>query len=421
MKESHTTDILILGAGIGGYETFRTLSKRLKRSGLEKHITIVDQNNYFTFVPMLHEVATGSIEPTHCAIPLRELTYNTPHTFLKASVEHIDPKKKQVQTDKGILSFNDYCVIALGSTTHYFNTPGAKEYSYNVRTLEAAMRLKHDFLSMLDIYKDETLTITIVGGGYTGVEVAGQYADLANKDIAKLYPEKKIHIRIIQSGDVILPYMPKNVQERVHTRLTEQGVEIVTKEKVTGVTKGSVRLQSRGSQKSDITIWTAGFENVAPHFLHTGYNTQGRIDVTGELTMIDHPDTYAAGDIANIVNPSTRIAYPQLAEAAHLEGEYIAHHIVKRIQGKTRQKHFVFQSKGQLMPVGDWWGVAQIGPFTLFGKLAWWIRRTVYVLFMPGILRKLRIVFDWTIHSFGFRDFIHVEQQNNQHIPTDTT
>lgn len=407
MNNDHTTDILILGAGIGGYETFRTLSKLLKRNRIQKRITIVDQNNYFTFVPMMHEVATGSIEPTHAAIALRSLIYSTPHHFIQAAVEHIDLTNKRVKTNMGAISYTDACVIALGSTTNYFGTPGATQHTYNVRTLEAAMTLKHDFLTALDTCSNNTLTVTIVGGGYTGVEVAGQYCDLIHTDLKKLYPEKTISVRIIQSGDTVLPHMKKRVQERVCKRLTDQGVEIITNDRVTKVTNNSVVLKSGKILESDITVWTAGFANLGPTFLDTGYNERGRIRVNTQLQMLDHPSVYAVGDIAHIEGGKNEITYPQLAEAAHLGGEYLAHHIANTLIGK-RTKPFVFRSKGQLMPVGDWWGVAEIGPITLFGPLAWWIRRTVYVLFMPGILRKLRIVFDWTIHSFGFRDFINI-------------
>ncbi|HBB37860.1 MAG TPA: hypothetical protein DEP63_01855 [Candidatus Magasanikbacteria bacterium] len=411
MKKQHhmTADILILGAGIGGYETFRSLAKRLKKFQ-DRRITIVDKNNYFTFVPMLHEAATGSIEPTHCAIPLRALVAGTPHTFCKASIEKIDPAKKIVHTSLGTISYN-VCVIALGSTTNYFHTPGAKEHSEHVRTLDGAMHLKHTFIDTIETCGDEPVSLNIVGGGYTGIEVAGQYADLAKKDLKKLYPHKKIVIRILQAGDTILPYMPIKVQKKVTKKLTQEGVLIDTQTKVTKVTKQSITLSDGRTLPSDITIWTAGFETEGKTFLKTGTNDHGRVSVTGELLMEGYDHTYALGDIAHIQDPKTNIAYPQLAEAAYHEGQYAAKHIARSLKHKHTGP-FRFHSKGQLMPVGDWYGVAQIGPFLLFGKLAWWIRRTVYVLFMPGFLRKIRIVFDWTIHSFGVRDVISVDVAN---------
>lgn len=413
MKKQYTTDILILGAGIGGFETFRTLSKLLKHTNPHLSITIVDRNNYFTFVPMLHEVATGSIEPTHAAIPLRELVHHSPHHFLKATVEHLDPVKKQVRTSVGTVSYTHACVIALGSTTNFFGTPGAEKYSYNVRTLEGAMTLKHNFLRLLDTCTDNTLSVSIVGGGYTGVEVAGQYIDFIEHEGQKLYQEKKIVLRIVEAGASVLASMPRHIQERVTRRLTDKGVDIIVGDRVTDVSAESITLEQRGALKSDLTIWTAGFKNIGATVMDTGVNERGRIDVTKELTVLDHADVYAIGDIANSIDPDTNISYPQLAEAAHLEGRYVAHHITRTLQGKSH-KPFVFRSKGQLMPVGDWWGVAQIGPITLFGKLAWWIRRTVYVLFMPGILRKVRIVFDWSMHSIGYRDVINVEHTDRE-------
>jgi len=404
------TDILILGAGIGGYETLRTLTKQLKKKHPDRHITIVDRNNYFTFVPMLHEAATGSIEPTHCTIPLRAIIANTPHTFCKARIEKIDPSKKTVTTSVGVFSY-EYCVIALGSTTNYFDTPGAKEYSEHVRTLDGAMHLKHQFIHMLESCGEEPLSINIVGGGYTGVEVAGQYADLSRKDLKTLYPTKKVIVRVIQSGDSILPHMSKRIQKKVWERLEKQGVIIDINSRVTNVTKDQITLNSGEKIKSDITIWTAGFETLGATFLKKGVNARGRVDVTETLQMIDHPDTYAIGDISNSTDPKTKISYPQLAEAAYHEGHYVAEHISRRLQHKTTPP-FRFHSKGQLMPVGDWYGVAQIGPFVLFGKIAWWIRRTVYVFFMPGFLRKFRIIVDWTLHSFGVRDVISIDTAN---------
>ncbi|MBI2436483.1 MAG: NAD(P)/FAD-dependent oxidoreductase [Candidatus Magasanikbacteria bacterium] len=406
------TDILILGAGIGGFETFRTLSKLLKRHNINKKITIVDENNYFTFVPMLHEVATGSIEPTHCAIPLRELIYKTPHEFINARVEYINPEKKQVTTHEGIIDY-EFAVIALGSVTNYFNTPGAEQYTHNVRSLISALKLKYELLGQLNNTHKEELNICIVGGGYTGVEIAGQLYDLALREVTQLYPHKKMSITLIHSGDTILNYMPKKVQDKVARRLEKKGVEILLNAKVSKVSNDAVVLADGKTLTSDLTIWTAGFENIGPHYMDPKYCCQkSRIQVTGELTMPDFPHTYALGDNAEILDPHTHIAYPQLAEAAHLEGRYLAHHILRTIHGKKNTR-FVFHSKGTLMPVGDWYGVAQIGPFILFGKLAWWIRRTVYVMFMPGFWRKIRIVFDWTVHSFGFRHLINLKSDTD--------
>lgn len=403
-----SVDIVILGAGIAGYEAFRSLSNRLRRKRINKTILIIDKNNYFTFVPMLHEAATGSIEPTHCAIPLRELVHGTPHTFLKASVLSVHPEKSIVETSKGAVEFGT-CIIALGSTNNYYNIPGANEHTYSVRTLEAAIKLKHDFISLLDNACKDTISVSVVGGGYTGVEVAGQYSDLVHHDLKKLYPEKQITVHLIQGADTILLGMSQKVQTTVYNKLKKDGVEIHLNSQVTAVTPTTIKLSDDSVIESDLTIWTAGFGNVGTCLLGDNYCERGRIVVNGHLQLPNHPNIYAIGDISLVKDPEHAIPSPQLAEAAHKQGEYVGKHLVARLRNRAIP-FFSFKSKGTLMPVGDWYGVAEVGPFIFFGKFAWWLRRTVYVMFMPGIIRKLRIVIDWTLHTFSFRHFINTEE-----------
>lgn len=403
------TDILILGAGIGGFETFRTLEKKLDRKGLDKQITIVDKNNYFTFVPMLHEVATASVQMNHCAVPLRKLTANSRHQYIKTKAKQIYPEEKIVETNEGQISY-EYCVAAVGSKINYFGIQGTEEYTYNVRTLSAAMELHNDFLGFLEKNQQE-ISINIVGGGYTGVEVVGQFDDMTT-DLQEFYPNKNFNIRIIQSSETVIPHMKQKVQQRVTQKLRREGVEVITNSRAKEITQDSVILDDNTKISSDFTIWTAGFANLGCDLVGEKYCKEGRINVNNHLHLDEFPSLYAVGDVANISDPETEITYPQLAEAAHHEGMYAAKHIVRCYQSK-QTKPFSFNSKGTLLPVGDWWAVAEIGPFTFSGKFAWWLRRTVYVLFMPGILRKLRIVFDWTMYSFGSRDFIHIEQKDN--------
>jgi len=407
MSTSRTTDIVILGAGIGGFETFRSLNKLLRRYKIDAHITIIDQNNYFTFVPLLHEVATGFIGPTHCAVPLREIVYRTPHTFVNARVTRVDQDNKQIHTTSGMIDYT-YCVIALGSAINYYDIPGAREYAHHVRTLDAALHLKDAFVQTIESCSTRDMSITIVGGGYTGVEIAGQYASLKKRDIACLYPDIDLHIRIIQPGDCILAHMPEKVRARVTARLEKMRVEIILDDHVTKVESTSVTT-TKHTYHSDLTIWTAGFENIGPDYVDERVCERGRIKVNEHLILEQDDACYAVGDIACATNLQSTIPYPQLAEAAHKGAQHVARHIASRYTKKSI-KPFSFESKGELMPVGDWYGVAMIGPITLYGRFAWWLRRTVYVLFMPGILRKLRIVFDWTMHSFGFCHFIKVDR-----------
>jgi NADH dehydrogenase len=200
------TNILILGSGIGGYQAYKTIAQRLRGKNAQQTITVVDQNNYFTFTPLLHEVATGSVEPTHCAIPLRGLM-NSDDKFIRATVQQIDPIKQEVQTDVGTINY-DYCVVALGSKINFFSTPGAAAHAHHVRTLQAAMRLQEAIVNALESCETE-LALTVVGGAYTGVEIAGQLSHFIQSDIKKLYPHKKVTVTLIQATDSIIPTLPE--------------------------------------------------------------------------------------------------------------------------------------------------------------------------------------------------------------------
>ncbi len=410
MMKKIKTDIVILGAGIGGYEAFRTLSREIRRAGVPAHITIVDENNYFTFIPLLHEVATGSVESTHASIPLRELIHGTPHTFVKAQVEKIDYEKKEVRTSSAVISYA-YCVIALGSTVNLYGVPGAGEYTHHVRNLQEALFLKYSLIEKLENSESEEFIITIVGGGYVGVEIAGQYGTLKNGDLKKLYPDKKITVRVIDPSASILSSMKSEVQKRVKKRLEKQGVEFVFNNSVARVTPNSVILNTGTELKSDITVWAAGFANTGACYIDEKKCEKGRMVVDQYLRIQGDESCYAIGDIAYTNDGVTGRPCPQLAEVAHKAGQFVGKDIARRLAGKKTMRPFAFTSKGQLMPVGDWYGVAIFGTLTVYGWVAWWIRRTVYVMYMPGILRKLRIVFDWTMHSFGFGHFIYIEKK----------
>lgn len=410
----HTTDVAILGAGIGGYETFRTLTKLFKRYHINKKITIVDQNNYFTFTPMLHEVASGSIEPQHCAIPLRELVYKTPHAFLKATVQHIDPDKKTILTSEGAV-FYDYCIVGLGSGVNYFNTLGAEEHCYSVRTLPQAMELHEELFRKLEQTDKKTLTITIVGGGPTGVEVVGQYAHLVNRDTKALYPNKTITLQLIEAGPEILKILPKNVQKKISHHLTKCGVTIFTNSHIQEVTPNEVVLVDGKRLPSDITIWSAGVKNIAEHFLEKNVCEKGSIPTNEFLQSTKYSSLYAVGDIALSFNKGSSNPQPQLGETAHKEGQFIAQHITALLRNKPT-KPFFFKSLGTLMAIGEWYGLVIVGPITLFGRIAWWIRRTTYLFFLPGFARRLKIVIDWTFHGLGFHYTMALERKPKKTI-----
>lgn len=410
-KHETSTDILILGAGIGGYEVFRSLHKHLRRAGLTQKITIVDRNPFFTFVPMMHEVVSGSIEPSHATLPLRDIVAGTPHEFVLAEVTHVDPGARIVKTDSGTIHYT-YLVVALGSATHFFNVPGAEEYSCEVRTFRKALSLRSHLLSILEAAKDEA-RVTIVGGGYSGAEVAGQLAEFNSSYVSKYFPGKKLSITIVESAPTILAQMSPRIQSRVLEKLRAMGISILTGKRVTEVCKDAVVLDQDEKIHSDCTIWTAGVRNIAENFFDKNRTIKGRLPVNEYLQHPDFKDVFAIGDIALFIDKGSDTPAPQLGETAHKEGLYLARAIVRRLQNKP-VKPFSFESRGTLMPIGDWWGVAALPHITFFGRLAWFIRRTVYLMYMPGIAQKVRIALDWTLHLFGREYIIDDNEKRNK-------
>lgn len=402
------TDVLILGAGIAGLEAFRTLRKKFKKHNINKEITIIDKNNYFTFIPLLHEVAAGAVDPSHTTLPVRELTYKTKHKFQQAEVESISPETKKVETSSGTFEY-ERCIVALGSVTNFFGVEGAKEHTHHVRTLREALQLKNSIIKQLESQTDK-INMNIIGGGYTGVEIAAEFAQMKEDDFKKLYPETDIEINIIEASDSIMRRMKEKVQNKVRARLEKLNVNIKTQVSANEVTAEKVILSNEQELKNDVTVWSTGFKTKAKKFLKNEYLKKDRIVVNNNLQTTKDNSIYAIGDIALITPPDGGDPYPQLGEASHKEGEYLARQITAEINDKEIEP-FSFKSKGRLMPVGEWYGVAVIpwlNNLTFTGRFAWWLRRTAYVLFLPGLIRKIRIVFDWTLRTFGFRNLTEI-------------
>jgi len=401
------TDIVILGSGIGGYEAFRKLNKKFKKHKIKKRITLIDRNNYFTFTPMLHEAASGSILPNHAAVPIRECVSKTPHEFWKTTVNKIDPAKKKVYTSEGEIEYK-YCILALGSETNYYGVKGAKKYSEHIRNLPAALHLHQKLISTLEDHKSNKMKVVVVGGGATGIELAGQLCHLDHRDIKKLYPKKEFTVTIIQAQGDLMQYSPPVVRELAKKELKKRGVRVLLNSTVNEVKNDSVVLSSGKEIKCNMVVWTAGFTNTGINYIPEKYCERGLVKVNEYLQSEKESSIYTIGDISLAIDQRNQKPYPKLGEVAYREGAYVAKHLTRRIL-KKECKPFHFKSHGQIIPIGDWYAIANIGPFKFKGRLAWWLRRTIYLAFIPGFTRKLRIVIDWTLHSLGIRHMINLD------------
>ncbi|HLD61252.1 MAG TPA: NAD(P)/FAD-dependent oxidoreductase [Patescibacteria group bacterium] len=403
------TDILILGAGIGGYETFRTLVKKLRRAGLQKSVMIVDKHDYFTFKPLLHEVVSGSVEPEQAIVSFADVVNNTSHTFLQGAVQNIKPLERLVETDHGTINYA-YCVVALGSATNYFSVPGTEMHTYSVNSLPEALRLREALLQKIK-GSDTTIDVAVVGGGYTGVEVAGQLAHLARTALTKEYPDKRFNLSIVERAETVANTLPPSAQRKALARLTKLGVKCYFGKAVKEVTEKAAVLEGGTEIPSTITIWAAGIKNIAPDVLAMDRFEKGCIPVNDYLSYATCPSLYAIGDIAFFCPPGMLRPAPQLGEAAHKEGVYVAKHIVATLQGK-KIKPFHFESKGTVMPIGEHYGLVVLkNRLVLSGLIAWWFRRFIYVMFMPGLKRKIKLMMDWSLPPFTIVDIIRARKR----------
>lgn len=382
------SDIIIVGAGSGGFQSFVTLQKLIRKYRLNKTITLIDSQPFFTFVPLLHEVSAGTISGDAACVPLAPLV-RSPHQFLNTTVTRIDPTSKLVLTESGSISY-DHCIIATGSTTNFFGVSGAAEHAHTVRTRAEAERLA---AAIDDLCRGSAqATITVVGGGYTGVEVAGEIGH-------RMKHHKHVSVQLIHGRDDIAPTMPPALRKKSARALERLGVRLILNTRVTGVTPTHVEVTGADPIPSSLTIWTTGFLCTGDSLV---VDPDGSLTDRGRYVVDDHlqtraPHVWAVGDVALITDPSRpKEFYPQLAESAYDAGIYLAHHIVHLYRNKTT-KPFVFHQKGSLLPLGWWYAVGTIGRFSFSGWWLWIIRQGVYVVFLPTLRAKVRLVREWVV------------------------
>lgn len=403
--------ILILGAGLAGSKALQSIHKEF-HNDKQTSIMIADRANYSTFSPMLHEVATGSVQPDHIALPIREIINCCLQKFHLGDVQAIDLEQKIVQFDAEKVSY-DYLVVALGATSTFFGVSGAEEYAMPLKTMHDAMALRRRLvdtfetatqLATNDPKRKELLHFVIVGGGYTGVETAGQLADLFQNELRDLYPEisaEEAKITLVQGADRVLPILSESSSEKAGQRLKTLGVNLVTGARVTAVTESGVTLNTGQAIPSSSVIWTSGVLAVGGSFFKEDMLEKGRVKVNSQLQMQGFPEVFVIGDIAGVAESGG--PHPQTGQVAVQQATIIGRNIKNLIEKKALHT-FTYKHKGDLVPIGDRWAIAEIGPLKFSGFIAWWLRRTVYLMGITTWPDRLKIMFTWTMNLFTHRD-----------------
>jgi NADH dehydrogenase len=402
--------IVIVGAGFGGLQ----VAKSLRHSGAD--VVLVDRKNYHGFVPLLYQVATAQIAPSwlarsvrsavHLPVWLRDIVSKraeSPVEFLMSAVQRVDLQEKVVETRYSEIAY-DYLVLATGSRPRYLNIPGAWEYSFPLGTLPDAIALRNHLISRFEqatqerdvVSRRQLLTIAIVGGGSTGIELAGSLVELSRCLIPRYYPQlerQQVHIVLLHSGDRLLLELPAKLGFYTQKRLQQLGVEVRLQTKVVRVTNQTVSLVSGETIQAGTIIWAAGQEATHPWLAPKPPTAQQeRLIVEPTLQLADYPEVYAIGDLAYLERQGKPLE--GVAPVALQQGVAVARNIRRQMQGRD-PKPFHYFNKGRLAIIGCRSGVGQVGPISLTGWLPWLMWLAVHWVYLPGIRNRVFIFLGW--------------------------
>ncbi|NEO97261.1 MAG: NAD(P)/FAD-dependent oxidoreductase [Symploca sp. SIO2E9] len=396
------TRVVIVGAGFGGLQAAQSLAEA------EVEVLLINRDNYHTFVPLLYQVATAGLSPDLIAIPIRNLLRRSPNTrFLQAEVKEIDFAAQLVQTSEGTISY-DFLILATGSRAQFFGIPGAADYAFPLRTLSDAVSLRNQIMHCFEKAETELdgakrkqlLTIAIVGGGATGVELAGALVELVLDSLQKDYPRlnpHEVNLILLQSGERLLAEFSQSLGKYTYRRLRKLGVQVMLNSKVCQVTGDGVRLQDDTWLSAATVIWSVGLAGAIPTSSPTPAQAQkGKIRVLPSLQVSEYPEVFAIGDLAHIDHNKKPLS--GVAPEALQEGVFVARNIQRKLRGKEL-KPFSYFNKGRLAIIGCYSGVGKIGFFQLTGFLPWFMWLAVHLVYLPDWRNRLLILLSW-LHAY---------------------
>ena len=396
--------VVIVGAGFGGLEA----AHRLK--GAPVSITLIDRRNHHLFQPLLYQVATASLATSEIAWPIRYLLRGRPEvTTLFATISGVNTVDKQVLTDDGDALPYHTLILATGVRHAYFGHDEWEPFAPGLKTLEDATTLRRRILVAFERAERETdpqrraalLTFVIIGGGPTGVELAGTIAELAQDTLRPDFRNidtQKARVVLIEAGPRVLAGFADELSAYALVSLRSIGVEVVLNQSVTecsaeGVVYGGVHLRAK------TLIWAAGVRaSPAAEWLGAPADRAGRLKVLPDLTVPGHPDIFAIGDTVDIAGPDGK-PVPGIAPAAKQQGQYVANCIKARLKGETVAP-FRYHHAGSLAQIGKRSAVIDFGRIKLRGTLAWWIWGIAHIYFLIGVRNRISVAMSWLwIHA----------------------
>ena len=430
--------IVILGSGFAAVECAKKLENEFGKDP-EIELVMIGEDNFLLFTPMLPQVASGMIETRHIVFPIRTICKKT--KFYEGRIKNVDPYGKLVTLwgtgDKRSISIHyDFLVVALGSETNFFGMADVEKNAYTMKTLNDAVMLRNRVIDMLEQAENETnpilrksfLNFVVVGGGFAGIETAGELMDLL-LDARKYYPtihKEDLKVIVLEAMGEILPGFNKKLANFAKEKLIERGIDIKLKKAVTSFDGNEVTIKSLDETPKDsidqseidsiITktlIWTAGVTPVNTIKRSMFKTEKGKLIVNDFLEVTNFPGVFAIGDCALFIDPISKRPFPPTAQIAEAQAKIAAKNLISLIQNSQKEK-FVYHSKGQMAIIGKRSGIATFLGVNISGFLAWLIWRNVYLSKIPTFDKKIRVLLDWIIDLFFDRDISRLKLMKHE-------
>ena len=400
--------VVIIGGGFAGIALAKKLSKQ------EVQVVLLDKHNYHTFQPLLYQVSTGGLEPDSIAYPIRKILKDFPNFhFRLANVEEISTKDKKVMTDIGPLKF-DYLVVASGAETNYFGNSEIEKYSMAMKTIPESLNLRS---LILENFEEALLTsdlnernalmnFVIVGGGPTGVELAGALAEIKKGILPKDYPDldtRLAQIHIIQSPDCILKGMSDKASQKAEDFLQKLGVNIWKHVRVTNYDGRKVTTNTDLTFETATLVWAAGVKGATIKGLNAeDYITKGNRLLVNEFNQVKGFDNiFAIGDIACMVTDEFPQGLPMMAQPAIQQGQQLGENMVRLIE-KQPMKPFIYKDKGAMATIGRNKAVVDLPKFKFQGVFAWYVWMFVHLFFLIGFRNRMVVFINWVYNYIRF-------------------
>jgi NADH dehydrogenase len=398
--------VVILGGGFGGLAAARTLYKFAE-------VTVVDRHNFQTFLPLLYQVSTAGLAADHVAYPIRGALRKTNIKFRMGSPISVDHKNKEVKLDSSEVLKFDHLIVALGSVSADFGIPGVNEHALGMKTVHEALTIRAEIMRRFEDlcrFEDETkLSISVIGGGPTGVEMAGAIAELIRGPLKSDQAEAaaNIQVSLIEAGPRLLPPFAPSLSERTKKDLEKLGVKVLLNAAVKAIEHRKIVLKDDSVLSSEITIWAAGVKGsdaMAQLNLPTNGN---RVSVEPTMQVKNYPNIWALGDIAGALGKDGK-PLPMVAPVAIQQGKFIAKQIARLTSNKPLTD-FKYLDKGSMATIGRNKAIVQVKGLKIAGPIAWLIWLWLHLFYLLGGRNKIGTMADWTWNYLTF-------DRGNRHI-----